>query len=490
MFLIPLDRKPDWRRPPLVTLGLILANVLVFLLIQASEQARLEQALDYYADSGLMELERTAWLAERDRGGVEDALEPEAGPGHVYFGLRNEPDFMARLGTGEVLPSDEDHERWTRLRAEMDRHMERVVFWRWGIQPADFDLATLVTHMFLHGGADHLIGNMVFLLLVGFLVELTIGGPLLLAIYLLGGILAGAADLVVAGDRILPGIGASAAIAAMMGLYSVLFGRQQVRFFYSVGVWFDYARAPAILLLPIWLGYEVFAWLVFTDSNIDYAAHAVGLAVGAVGGLAIQHLLPRSIDREFLTAPEREAAEEAERDEVGRLMRELDFDAARPLLEKLLEDEPRNPELLRSLHLCTRARPSSEHYHGTANRILQLPGHDADTDRLLLDVYRDYRARARPRPRLNGRMIQTLALRFCRQGALVEAEELAALMLKHRQRFPAMAAVLLGLGTALADRGHPQRAQPFLERLLALYPGGSEAEAARGLLRRLHGGAV
>ncbi|MEX0871954.1 MAG: rhomboid family intramembrane serine protease, partial [Aquisalimonadaceae bacterium] len=338
----------------------------------------------------------------------------------------------------------------------------------------------------LHGGADHLIGNMVFLVLVGFLVEMTIGAPLFLATYLLGGVLAGGADLIVAAERFVPGVGASGAIAAMMGLYSVLFSRQRVRFFYSVGIWFDYVRAPAIILLPLWLGWELLSWYLYSGSNVNYAAHAAGLTVGAIGGLAIVNFLPQRVNKAFLQAPDVEQAEDEDRALADQLLRELDFDAAMPVVQRLLEKHPHDPELLRRLHQCARIHPDSDDYHRTVTRILGESEGDQTIDRLVLDVYRDYRTRAMPRPRLSGRLIQSLALRFSRRGHLAEAEQLAAVILPRRERFPATPGLLVALAEGHARAGNPARAQPHLEQVIALYPGSNEAELARRVLRRLH----
>lgn len=488
MFFIPLDRKPDWRRPPLAVIGLVLANVLVFLLIQGNEDARLQDVLRYYEDSGLMLMERETWEADRQESGEAMKLQNPDDPAEVFFTLLDDDDFMLRLEDGRVITGSQDQRaEWRSMRGELHALLDRVVFWRWGLRPADFDPLTTITHMFLHGGADHLLGNMIFLVLVGFLVEMTIGAPLFLSTYLVGGAMAGAADLLMAGTRFVPGVGASGAIAAMMGLYSVLFGLKRVRFFYSVGIWFDYARAPAIILLPLWLGWELFQWAMFTGSNINYAAHASGLTVGALSGLAILYFLPQRVDREFLNAPEQEAAEDNDRENADRLLRELDFDAARPLLDRLLKIQPRDPELLRRLHQCARIYPESRDYHQTVARILGQPQGREPMDSLVLDVYRDYRTRAKPRPQLTGRQIQNLAMRFCRQGHLREAEQLAAIILSRHQRFPAAPGLLVALAEGHTRAGHPERAQPHLDQVVALYPASSEAELARDLMRRLHG---
>ncbi|MCC5858329.1 MAG: rhomboid family intramembrane serine protease [Ectothiorhodospiraceae bacterium] len=265
---------------------------------------------------------------------------------------------MTRVRGGDALPADHPrHAEWLRERAEFDARMDRVVFWSWGLRPAEPEPMTLLSHMFLHGGIIHLVGNMLFLLAIGFLVEGAIGSRLMLAAYLLGGVLAGAADLVVAGDRFIPGVGASGASAAMMGMYCVLFGRTRVQFFYFVWVYFNVTRAPAILLLPLWLGYELASWLWLGDeSNINYAAHASGLVAGALMAAAIGRFRPSAINRAYVTEQRPEDAPEHQLAQADAHLRARDPERAQPLLEALVRDYPAQTQaeyarnLMRQIH--------------------------------------------------------------------------------------------------------------------------------------------
>src|ERR1700733_2597347 len=102
---------------------------------------------------------------------------------------------------------------------------------QWGIVPDQmrgFGLVTLFTSMFMHGGWLHVLGNMLFLWVFGRNVEDLIGGPRFLAFYLIGGIAAGVVHVIVNAYSRLPTIGASGAIAAVMGAYLVKFPRSRI----------------------------------------------------------------------------------------------------------------------------------------------------------------------------------------------------------------------------------------------------------------------
>ncbi len=492
MLLIPFDRKLDWRRPPLATLGLILANILVYIIFQTGDYDRLADATDFYQESGLKDIELTEYQAALQARGEQDALlrrdSEDVAADEALWTIISDSAFMQRISNRTLLPPDHaQYPDWRAKRAEFESRMDRVVFWSYGLKPAEPNLPSLFTHMFLHGGGGHLIGNMLFLLAVGFLVEGVLGARLMLATYLLAGILAGAADFVVAADRFIPGVGASGAIAGLMGMYCVLFGWTRVQFFYFVWVYFNVTRAPALVLLPLWLGYELVSWLWLSDgSNINYAAHAAGLTAGAAIAFGLRQFWPQSLDFGFIT--EQVDARDRERllQEADAHLRALEFEHARPLIEDLLEDAPEDMGLLKRLHRCLRLKPDSEAYHRTSQQILEHARNPGSDPALVLETFRDYTQRARPKPRINGHLLQMLGLYFARQGEVREAEKLTRAAL--RNKLPEAPAMLVALAEAHLRAGHPERAQNPLQTLARDYPSHSESEYARNLLRQTNGG--
>jgi membrane associated rhomboid family serine protease len=259
LLLIPFDRKLDWRRPPLLTFALIVINVLVFFVFQADEEPRTEEALSYYAQSGLAEIEiprYREYLREQDPENEFLTL-PEAPskiPSDWYLAPNFDPGFMQRLGAGEIVGPDEPgYDDWRRKRKRFEDKLAGVATYGYGLIPAKPTLQGVIGHMFLHGDLTHLLGNMFFLLAVGFLVEGTLGRTAFLVCYLSGGLISAGFDLVFDAERLGPGIGASGAIAGLMGMYAVLYWTRRVRFFYFIVAYFDYVSLPAIALLPIWL---------------------------------------------------------------------------------------------------------------------------------------------------------------------------------------------------------------------------------------------
>ncbi len=485
MLLIPFDRPPDWRRPPAATALFALLCLAVFVLLQSDDHVAEAEAMEQYQERGLKERELAAYqgvLEERGapdhplRGADADQVPPDA----VFWTLLGDAPFMERLTSGALeLGRDTD---WQRDRAAVEATLEGSTLWAWSLRPAAFEPATLVSHIFLHADPMHLIGNLFFLVAVGFLVEGAIRARLMAPAFLAAGILAGAADLVITPDRHIPGVGASGAIAGLMGLYSVVFWTQRVQFFYFIGVYASVTRAPALVLLPLWLGYELFAWFQAGEGNtINYAAHAVGLTVGGTVGAGLQSLWPGAIDRGWVGEKARQEADSDRREQIDACMRALDYGRARTLLREALEAHPHDRTLLRQLQLCLRPTPESRAYHDHTRAILGLAATDSETDALVLEVWRDYRQRAQPAPWLGDALMADLARRLIRMGHPAEAEPLVRRLEQRGTQDPA--ALALALARAYQRLGDQRRARSWLETIRDRYAETPEAHRALELLR-------
>jgi membrane associated rhomboid family serine protease len=162
---------------------------------------------------------------------------------------------------------------------------------QWGIVPDQMrgiGLLSLATSMFLHGGWMHLIGNMLFLWVFGRNVEDLIGGPRFLAFYLLGGIAAGVVHVIVNAYSRIPTIGASGAIAAVMGAYLVKFPRTRIVTLIFIFFFVTTAEIPAAFILLYWFaiqfvsGFGSLASTDYTGGGIAYFAHIGGFLIGMV----------------------------------------------------------------------------------------------------------------------------------------------------------------------------------------------------------------
>src|SRR5215510_9903955 len=159
----------------------------------------------------------------------------------------------------------------------------------YGVVPADFHVPTLVTSMFLHGSWSHILGNMWYLWIFGDNVEDQCGHGRFVVFYLLCGIAAAVGQIVMNPTSMVPTIGASGAIAGVMGAYFVLYPQSRVLTLIPI-FWFEVIEVPAIVLLGFWFLMQlVSAGTVAVTANttgggVAFAAHVAGFLVG-IGGI-------------------------------------------------------------------------------------------------------------------------------------------------------------------------------------------------------------
>jgi membrane associated rhomboid family serine protease len=180
---------------------------------------------------------------------------------------------------------------------------------RWAFTPAAFTaflqgtgsvaaLATVFTSMFLHGGLSHLLGNMVFLWVFGQATEDAFGPRLYVLFYLVCGVAANVAQYAVAPDSTVPNLGASGAIAGVMGGYLAMYPDSRIDVFawpLSLFIQRD-LRVPAWIMLGLWFAVQLVSGVgTATTASADasgggvaYMAHVGGFTLGFLLALLVQ----------------------------------------------------------------------------------------------------------------------------------------------------------------------------------------------------------
>jgi membrane associated rhomboid family serine protease len=160
-----------------------------------------------------------------------------------------------------------------------------AVILTWGFTPADFAFVTLFTSMFLHGGIDHIFGNMLFLYIYGDNVEDRFGRYKYTLFYILAGLAAGLAHFISDPVSAVPAIGASGAISGVLGAYLALFPRVRVR---AIGPFYMIYRIPAFILIGFWfllqLIFGTISLVGGIGSGIAFFAHIGGFVFGYIVG--------------------------------------------------------------------------------------------------------------------------------------------------------------------------------------------------------------
>ncbi len=159
-------------------------------------------------------------------------------------------------------------------------------YYQWGIVPqfvtSGYNLPTLITHMFLHGGWMHLAGNMLFLWIFGDNLEDLMGPVKFALFYVAAGLAAAGLQIMADPSSQIPMVGASGAIAGVLGGYLLLFPRARVDVLIILVIIFKVFPVPAWMMLGLWFVIQVFSGVTTpSDSGgVAYWAHAGGFIAG------------------------------------------------------------------------------------------------------------------------------------------------------------------------------------------------------------------
>lgn len=162
---------------------------------------------------------------------------------------------------------------------------------QWSVIPADIAAGhhwvTIFTAMFMHGGWMHIIGNMVFLWAFGPEIEDAMGPVRYLVFYLLGGVVAFLAQIAAMPNSTVPSLGASGAIAAVMGAFLITYPRDRIKTLLFLGWFVTVTAIPAGVLIGIWFLIQLFSQVgavaqAQSAGGVAYMAHVGGLIFGAI----------------------------------------------------------------------------------------------------------------------------------------------------------------------------------------------------------------
>lgn len=166
----------------------------------------------------------------------------------------------------------------------------------WQQAIADGSVLRLFSALFLHADWIHLLGNLVFLLIFGLPAERVMGGWRFLLLFLIGGAVANLAAVLTidAPDRVI--IGASGAVSAVIGAYLALFPGAKLGVVLPLGLFLEFVRVPASLLIGLWaLLQVVFAYSGPAFGTVAWPAHIVGFLFGIVFALLTRAAIARRL---------------------------------------------------------------------------------------------------------------------------------------------------------------------------------------------------
>ena len=404
MIILPIGTKSSIAFKPKVTISLIVINVIIAIisfsglgndrssLLEIRSSRYLEQTKLYVIEMGeeyeSSEIRECLYRIEHSQNLIEMQTAVIEVIGRVGGSIRDYQEFE-----NELSRKDEDYfdnlaelemfRNWKQHRAAETRIMVGEINYSYGLIPSRMNrLHTLITYMFLHGGLFHLIGNMIFLWVVGCLLEDTWGRFPFLVFYLIGGIFAGIAFCLQDTSTTVPLIGASGAIAAAMGAFTVIHFRTRIKMFYFFlfffRPYFGTFFLPAFVFLPLWFLQQVglkYLSDMAGGSNVAYIAHIAGYLFGVITALIFKvtgfekSVLEKNVrERQIRAGITRDP-----RFEEGCEMMEKGMNTrAGQIFSQLIADRPDNPDILMDIAMIYKQKGIVNEFGKLGTRALKL----------------------------------------------------------------------------------------------------------------------
>jgi membrane associated rhomboid family serine protease len=344
MILLPIGRdESEIRRHAWISYAIVALNILAFVAVEtATRSAKMVQletewneALQYIARKPYLKLPPAMAEVLRDDVKVFLAERSQQAKAPAFWVVRSEQKQLNEMADEAVGAY---------------RSLPHV---RFGYIPSRGGILPLVTSMFIHAGFLHIFGNLLFFFLSGPFIEDVFGRPLFAALYLSGGLVAGLTYAVKHADSVIPLVGASGAIAAVMGAYLVRFLRSKVEFLFvpfllRPTLHFRFF-VPAFVVLPLWFVQQW--WQMGHEdggAGVAFSAHVGGFVYGAAVALIVK--LTGFEDKFVNPAVERETTWVMDERTVRAIAArdQGDYATARRELSAVLREKPGDIDSLRT----------------------------------------------------------------------------------------------------------------------------------------------
>jgi membrane associated rhomboid family serine protease len=389
IFLPVAHEQQKVQRLPWITFAIIAINVVAYLITnpgrddnQRIVNQNYDQLLKYYVQHPYLEF-------------------PES---MNRFLTQSEIDRIEAMRESAEKPLDQD--TLDEEQAKLDEMADDVTtslnndpIRKYGFIPSDPHLPNLFTCMFMHAGFFHLFGNMLFLFLAGCAIEDAWGRPLYLVFYLASGLIATGAHQIIFPHSVTPLVGASGAIAGLMGAFLVRLARTRIRFLYVIWFLFLGIRtgsfyAPAYVVLPLWLLQQFLIASLDDGSGGGVAvwAHIGGFAFGAIVAAVVKLT---NFEEKFI-APSIEKKVSLEQNPLFlkgmQLSENKDYPGALICLQKVVRQDPNHYEAYMEMRTIAEVTGDRVGYNRNMAGIFDIVLRNREFDLFvdLLTPYKDH----------------------------------------------------------------------------------------------------
>jgi membrane associated rhomboid family serine protease len=277
-FPFPIRTEKETMKLPYATMGLIFVNMVIWLFTnRVVTQERNE----------LGEIQTQMYAIERDY------ADQVTNGDQRYFYEHTPAEFHEQFYQKVVRKSRYGRfDEWITLYEAYKARISNTFFHRWGFIPDHFSFPKLLCSIFIHASFFHVFGNMLFLWCVGCNLEDDWGWSWFLICYILSGLTASGLHALKASDGSVPCVGASGAIAGIMGIFLVKYYKIKIKFFYIFLLRFwkpwGYFTTYAGIVIPIWFAQQMIGASSSINDGVGYWAHIGGFLFGAIAAGTIK----------------------------------------------------------------------------------------------------------------------------------------------------------------------------------------------------------
>jgi len=349
MIIIPTEKRFDWKHAPVVLFILVILNTLIYFVYQFGDSEKVYKAVISYNQKGYFDKEWPIYQEylksskeiirlEQNNYLFENIKNPQTNFRLIYNIVRD-LEFYQYLEANSFDLFELDYiETWALPRQIINEQLQSVSTISYGLTPSKINLVNLFSHQFMHGSVMHLLGNMFFLIICGFAVEAAIGHMKFLLFYLLSGLSGGLLFSFMDLTSTTPLVGASGAISGVMAMYLGVFRFKKIEFFYWFFVFVGYFRAPALLILPFYIGKELYDFFNDGGSNVAFMAHAGGFVVGSILMMVAYLINPKMMNDEYIEEDQDIPKLQVELSKVYDYISRFRFESALMSLETIIKN--------------------------------------------------------------------------------------------------------------------------------------------------------
>ncbi len=431
MIVLPTEKRFDWSNPPFTLLLIVTLNLAIFFFYQFGDDVKFETAIRLYQQAELFDVEwpeyqtylsvhnqsqRLADYQERYQAGDSVTL--------MTYMLYDQK-FYHYLSENSVEILDPTiAEKWRVVRQHITNTLFSTSVLRFGQIPSRLDFVNMITYQFLHSGLMHLLGNMFFLIVCGFAVEAAIGHGRFLLFYLLSGIAGGLLHSVSDLQSVTPLIGASGSISGVMAMYLVIFRKRKIEFFYWFYFLIGYFRAPALVILPFYIGKELFNYFSPGVSNIGFLAHTGGFVFGAIQIGILILFKPNLLDEKYIEEDQSIDPQQQQLAEIYQALENVNFLRALKKLNEYLEKNPDNFELQRLKHQLLKMLKGKQ----LNNHVLQILALQKLSEKEVTQQERIFCEHPHLHGKIKNAHLCRLGISFCNLDDISTAEDIFKLL--------------------------------------------------------------